>query len=206
MEKKNILRRTGIFFGTGIAVFMAVIAALMCVDVIDTLAKNELKEATSCTFVIPPEFVPGNEKGQVINKNYPMESSSVQYSYYDNGLDVPLTNRQKESVNQDEALKVAEEAQNLTKEKYQKTISDAYNSAFGHDVGFEVSSFDKITIDGYPGYKIVTSFKVSDDETVHQTVYMLLSRYRTFTVTYQRASDDDCEVYFDESAATIHVY
>ena len=206
MEKKSIIRRTGIFFGAGIAVALAVIAAFLCVDVIDTLANDELKEATSCTFTIPPEFVPGSEKGQFINKNYPMESSSVKYSYFDNGLDVPLTNRQKETMSQDDALKEAEEYKNLTKEKYRKAVSEAYNSAFGQDVGFEVSSFDKITIDGYPGYKIVSSFQATDEEMIHQTVFMLLSRYRTFTITYQRADDDDCEAYFDESATTIHVY
>jgi hypothetical protein len=34
---------------------------------------------------------------------------------------------------------------------------------------------------------------------------MLISRYRMFTVTYQRAEDDDCEEFFENSAATIHL-
>ena len=207
MKKKSMFRKTAIALGTGVAVVMAVLAALLCVDVIDTLAQDELKEASFCSFVIPPEFVPGDEKGQFINKNYPMESSSINYSYYDNGLDNLPTNRERETMPEDAVVKVTDETQNLTKEIYQETMSAAYNSAYGEDVGYSVSSFKKINVDGYPGYKIEASFSAAnDEEAVHQTVFMLLSRYRTFTITYQRADDDDCEEFFDESSGTIHVH
>jgi hypothetical protein len=73
-------------------------------------------------------------------------------------------------------------------------------------VGFVVSSFDKITVDGYPGYRIVSSYQAADEEKVHQTVYMLLSKYRTFTISMQRAEDDDCEALFEECASSIHVH
>ena len=133
-----------------------------------------------------------------------MESSSIQYSYYDNGKDVPMTNREKEAASQ-AVIPPTEEPELLTGEVYQETMAAAYNSKYGQDVGFAVSSFDRIIIDGFPGFKIESSYKVGEEETVYQTVYMLVSNYRIFTVTYQRAADDDCIGAFAESAATIHV-
>ena len=84
-------------------------------------------------------------------------------------------------------------------------MADAYNQSYGNDVGFKVASFDRITIDGFPGYHITSEFQVAEQPRIHQTVYIILSKYRTFTVTYQRAGDDECEEFFEQSAATLHV-
>ncbi len=197
--------KTAVRIGIRLAMAVVVFVAFMGSFVTPTYAATDLKEATFCSFVIPPEFIPGEEKGLFINKNHPMESSSIMYSSYDNGADVALTNRQKAEQKEQGITPPQDETQNLTKDIYQETIAAAYNSAYGEDVGYTVSSFNRITIDGYPGYKIVGTYQASDEEVVHQTVYMLLSKYRTFTVTYQRAEDDDCEEFFEESAATIHV-
>ncbi|RKM60558.1 hypothetical protein D6855_07570 [Butyrivibrio sp. CB08] len=207
MKKFFDIKKIG--FGAGIlmALFFCVLAAFMSLDVIDALARDNLDKATYCSFVIPPEFVPGAEKGLFINKNHPMESSSIKYDFYDNGLDVALTNRQKAQLEEaGTTLGVTDETMSLTKEIYQNTMSAAYNKEYGQNVNFAVSSFDKITVDGYPGYKIIATFKAADEETVHQRVYMILSRYRTFTISMQRAEDDDCESFFDECASSIHVH
>ena len=206
MEKKRLIGKTVFGFGTGMAMLMAVLAAFIYTGVADVMASDQLKEASYCSFVIPPEFVPGSEKGQFINKNYPMESSLIRYSYFDNGLDELVTNREKQTKSQEETVKVTDKTENLTKEIYEETLAEAYNAAYGQNVGYSVSSFDKIRVDGYPGFKIEASYKAGDEVPVHQTVYMLLSKYRTFTVTYQRAEDDECEEHFNESSATIHVH
>lgn len=162
--------------------------------------------ATYCSFVIPGEFEVSEYKGVFVNKSYPMESSTIQYSYYDNGLDEMLTNREKKERKEQNTLPAADLTSELTKSIYEETLSAAYNKEYGEDVGFTVSSFDNITIDGFPGYRIESSFTQSGQETVYQTVYMLLSKYRTFTVTFQRAEDDDCDELFRNCASTIHVH
>ena len=170
-------------------------------------ARDNLDPATYCSFVIPPEFTPSQEKGLFINQNHPMESSSIKYDFYDNGLDVILTNREKAAIKEaGEETVIADESTSLTKEIYAETMAAAYNSQYGQDVGFTVSSFDKITVDGYPGYKIVSSYQAADEEKIHQTVYMLLSKYRTFTISMQRAEDDDCAELFEECGSSIHVH
>ncbi|MCR5403696.1 MAG: hypothetical protein K6E91_07770 [Butyrivibrio sp.] len=167
---------------------------------------GESDVATYCSFVIPGQFEISEYKGVFVNKSYPMESSTIQYSYYDNGLSEMLTNREKQERKEENTLPAAVKTAELTKGIYEETLAAAYNKEYGEDVGFTVSSFDNITVDGYPGYKIESSFTQTGQETVHQTVYLLLSKYRTFTVTFQRAEDDDCEELFENCAATIHVH
>ena len=206
MDKKSVVKLFKIIGGILLAIFFAAAAALLCMDVVESFAEDDLKEASWCTFVIPSGFVPGPESGVFINKNHPMESSTIKYSFYDNGKDVVLTNRERaaESINIPQSM-VTDEPTLLTKEIYQETISAAYNSKYGQDVGFNVESFESISVDGYPGFKIESSYRAQDEETIHQTVYMLISKYKVFTVTYQRAEDDDCSEQFEKSAATIHV-
>ena len=168
-------------------------------------AKDELKEARQCTFVIPSEFTYESESGLFVNKNEPMESSSISYDIYDNGKNITLTNREKKKNPASIDKAVVDNTSNLTKSEYEKAISASYEEAFGEDVGFKVDSFENITIDGYPGYHIESYFKVSGQQTIYQSVYMILSKYKTFTITYQRAEDDQCQELFENSAATIHV-
>ncbi|MBR1670156.1 MAG: hypothetical protein IJ695_05595 [Butyrivibrio sp.] len=168
-------------------------------------AAPDLKEADYCSFVIPSDFVPCDRRGLFINKNYPMESSSIGYSYYYNGEDVLLTNREKLNM-QDTLETPADDSRDLSKSGYESTVSAAYNKSFGRDVAFSVTSFEDINIDGYQGYRIESSYMAEDDQMVYQTVYMLLSRYKTFTITMQRAADDDCQELFDECASSIHVH
>ena len=207
MKRKFDLHR--LLYGAGflLAVTFSVAAGVVFLFASKAYARDSLDVASYCSFVIPPDFVPAKEKGLFINKENPMESSSIKYDFYDNGLDVIHTNREKAALKEAGTETVVTDlSTSLTKEIYQETMEAAYNSKYGQNVGFNVSSFDKITIDGYPGYRIVASYQAADEEKVHQIVYMLLSRYRTFTISMQRAEDDDCEGLFEECASSIHVH
>ncbi len=211
MENFGESMRTFLVFGKhkkAAATFLALfVLAFMyvCPAAAKVYARDSLDKASYCSFVIPPEFVPGDEKGLFIHQNYPMESPSIRYGVYDNGLNRIFTNREKKS----EAIKakgaVTDASTELTKQIYEETVAAAYNSEYGQDVGYKVSEFKEITVDGFPGYRIKASYQAGDEEVIHQTVYMFLSRYRTFTITMQRADDDDCENAFEECASSIHV-
>ena len=188
-----------------LSVVFAAIGAFVCSNVINTLAEEQLKVAHHCTFVVPAEFEPSNTEGTFINKNAPMESSSISYSVYYNGKDIVLTNREKLANPESIEAAVIDNSRNMTSKSYSEMISAAYAKEYGQDVNFEVESFNNITIDGYPGYAIQSTFQLPDTEKVYQTVYILLSRYKTYTITYQRAEDDDCAELFEKSAASIHV-
>ncbi|SCY65076.1 hypothetical protein [Butyrivibrio sp. INlla14] len=194
-----------IMLGLVLSLQLITIATVSRLDVIDAHATDELKSAVDCSFIIPPEFIPGGETGLFVNRNAPMESSTIKYSYYDNGTDKVLTNRQKKELEESGVKQIIDSSRNLTKEIYLEQMKLAYDQEFGQNVGFNVSSFENITIDGYPGYRIISSFQPAGEETIHQTVYIVLSKYRMFTISYQRAEDDDCEELFEKSAQTIHV-
>lgn len=183
-----------------------VTAFLSDTNAVSARAEEELKIAKQCTFVIPSQFTPGGEKNLFIDKSYPMESGSIKYSVYYNGMDVVMTNRERAEAEKKAEEKVIDNSGELTKKEYEELFSANYNKEYGSDVGFKVSSFDTIEIDGFPGYKVEASYKVGDEEPIFQTVYMIRSRYRTFTISYQRAEDDECAESFEKSAQTIHVF
>lgn len=198
------IEKVKIFIGVAVALCLAAFAGVLANDAIDSLAADDLGTATQCTFIIPPFFIPGEEPGLFVNESYPMESSSIKYSFYDNGKDKVLTNREKLEL-QNAPYRIEDMSASITQDIYEETMSEVYNQDYGTDVGFSVSSFDKKSFDGFPGYRIISDFKVGEEPQIHQEVYIILSKYRTFTITYQRADDDDCEALFEESAATIHV-
>ncbi len=205
MIKTAFDRRVKTIIGICAATFMTAFAFLSF-EGQAVYARENLDEASYCSFVIPPEFVQGSEKGLFINKNHPMESSTIRYGVYDNGRDRIYTNREKKEAAFKAMSAVTDETANLTKEIYQDTISAAYNSEYGQDVGYKVEAFNKITVDGFPGYKITGTYQPEGEEVIHQTVFMVVSKYRTFTITMQRAEDDDCEEFFEECASSIHVH
>lgn len=187
------------------ALLFAAIAGLNMNDVVKAEGTEELPKAVQCSFIVPQEFIPGSEPGLFVNQNYPMESSSIKYSIYDNGKDKVLTNREKQALLESGEPSIVDESANLTKEIYQKTMESAFRTEFGQDMGYTVTDFDKKIFDGFPGYRIKAEFMASGEAKVYQTAYIILSRYRTFTITYQRAEDDDCQESFEKSAETIRV-
>ena len=190
MNKKKIL------FNEIVAALMAFAIFVTNASCLELAAGEELKEATGCTFVLNSEFVPAGVKGYYVNKYRPMESSSVSYNVHDNSADSMLTNREKAEIASGE--KSIDSLGKLDKHKYEALVSEGYK-AF-------MSNFERIEIDGYPGYKIVAKYEPEGSQVVHQTVYIIRSKYRTFTITYQRAADDDCEESFNISASTIRVH
>ena len=198
MDCKKVIRKliTAILF-------MCFVGSLL--SSVTVRAAEDLEVATECLFVVPPEFEPGRELGFFEHLNMPMESSSIRYNVYSNGKDKVLTNREKKLAEEAGGKVILDESQNLTKEIFEESLSNAYNEKYGADVGYKVSSFENIKIDGFKGYRIGATFQASGEERVYQTTYIILSKYKTFTITYQRAEDDDCQELFDMSEKTIHI-
>lgn len=163
---------------------------------------EELDEATSCTFVIPSEFEPSSQEGVFVHKSAPYESANITYSVLVTGEEVVLTNREKE-IAQEESL-IEDASTELTKEIYEEEVAAAYNESYGTDVAYTVTSFDNIEVDGFPGFKIDATYNDGTKD-IYQTVYMIISKYKTFTICYSRASDDYMAEVFEQSAETIHV-
>lgn len=166
---------------------------------------EELEKATGCTFVLPDGYVLSeSEENVFVNSNYPLESGIITYSVVTTGSEDTLTNAERAEAAESTETETEDASTELTQEFYQETMAAALNEEYGTDVGYTISEFDNISIDGYPGYFIASTYQ--GKQTIHQMVYIVLSRYKTFTITYSRAEDDDTVEAFEASAATIHVY
>lgn len=166
---------------------------------------EELEKALGCTFVLPDGYVLSeSEENVFVNSNYPLESGIITYSVVTTGSEDTLTNAERAEAAESTETEAEDASTELTQEFYQETMATALNEEYGTDVGYTISEFDNISIDGYPGYFIASTYQ--GEQTIHQMVYIVLSRYKTFTITYSRAEDDDTVEAFEASAATIHVY
>ena len=166
---------------------------------------EELEKALGCTFVLPDGYVLSeSEENVFVNSNYPLESGIITYSVVTTGSEDTLTNAERAEAAESTETEAEDASTELTQEFYQETMAAALNEEYGTDVGYTISEFNNISIDGYPGYFIASTYQ--GEQTIHQMVYIVLSRYKTFTITYSRAEDDDTVAAFEASAATIHVY
>ena len=195
-------------YSIGIKIASIAMAGILLAAGFDKIHMNafaesaELEEAESCTFVIPSEFEPSEVEGVFVDKNAPYESANITYSVAVTGEAVVLTNKEKE-IAQEESL-IEDASTELTEEIYQEELSQAYEQQYGFDVSYSVTSFEEIEVDGFPGYKIDATYNDGQKD-IYQSVYIIISRYKTFTICYSRASDDDVAELFEQSAATIHV-
>ncbi len=191
-------------FKTAIALLLS-IAVVANINMPVKAESEELDKATGCTFVLPAGYVLSESEDNVfVNSNYPLESGIITYSVVTTGSEDTLTNAERAEAAESTETEAEDASTELTQEFYQETMSEALNEEYGTDVGYTISEFNNISIDGYPGYFIASTYQ--GEQTIHQMVYIVLSRYKTFTITYSRAEDDDTAEAFEASAATIHVY
>ena len=91
----------------------------------------------------------------------------------------------------------------LTKEAYQETMEKAYQEA-GMEVALNIDSFEKIDMEGIPGYKIRSSYAVADGEEIEQLAYLILAE-DTYTITYSQMWDDELMADFEISDGEIRL-
>lgn len=191
-------------FKTAIALLLSVVVVANT-NIPVKAESEELEKALGSTFVLPDGYVLSeSEENVFVNSNYPLESGIITYSVVTTGSEDTLTNAERAEAAESTETEAEDASTELTQEFYQETMATALNEEYGTDVGYTISEFDNISIDGYPGYFIASTYQ--GEQTIHQMVYIVLSRYKTFTITYSRAEDDDTVEAFEASAATIHVY
>lgn len=147
----------------------------------------ELKEAVPeetgdkpgyCVVLIPEGYRESEDvPGMYVHEKSPLDSSNVYYTV---------------SAGSGEGKVSA----SLTEADYKESIEEAYREE-GQDIQLNIESFEKINMEGIPGYKIRSSYDM-DGETIEQLAYMILAD-NTYTVTYSQIADDellaDFEIY-----------
>ena len=123
---------------TLIAAAMAVVTLTVNMNLVNADANDEMKEASCVSFVIPSQFEPGLERGLFVNKQYPMESSTIQYDCYNNGKDELLTNKEKQALAEKDEPVISDESLRLSKEIFE----DARPSVFALLEKYKVQAKD----------------------------------------------------------------
>ncbi len=153
----------------------------------------ELKEKTSegvgeevshCAVLIPVGYQESDHfPGMYVHNRAPLDSSNVYFTISEG----------------DGEGKVS---RSLTEDAYKKTLEKAYREA-GQEIDLEIVSFEKIDMEGIPGYKVRSRYKV-EDSAIEQLAYLILAE-DTYTVTYSQMSDDELMADFEISDGEIRL-
>ncbi len=134
-----------------------------------------------CVVLVPTGYHESEEiPGMYVHERAPMESSNIYYT-----------------VTKGEGEMVSDE---LTEEIYKESVEEAF-AQNGKEISMEVTSFEKMEMDGVPTYKVRSAYTM-DKHTVLQLTYMILAE-DTHTITYSQSKDDELMADFDISEGQI---
>lgn len=141
------------------------------------------EEVSCCAVLIPAGYHESEEiPGMYIHERSPLDSSNIYYT-----------------VSEGSGGNVSRE---LTKESYQKLVEEAYRES-GQEISVTIESFERIDMEGVPGYKVCSTCKI-DDDMMQQLAYMILGE-DTYTITYSQMNDDELMADFEISDGEIRL-
>lgn len=195
------MNRIKIITGAGILLLVLCFAPTLT----GTAKAETLKDASFCTVVIPQGYHCESEPGIFISDHNPLDASNITYT---------VTQVQDETLGKTNAEKADEKEKTesdiadsrlLTKETFQRQMKASSKNAYGEKAEYKVTAFTEITVDAYPGYRIEGICQIGSQQ-IQQTVYLLMAKNKTFTITYSQSPDDGHEEDFAKSQATIAVH
>lgn len=142
------------------------------------------EEVSCCAVLIPAGYHESEEiPGMYIHERSPLDSSNIYYTV-------------------SEGSGGGNVSRELTKESYQKLVEEAYQES-GQEISVTIESFERIDMEGVPGYKVCSTCKI-DDDMMQQLAYMILGE-DTYTITYSQMNDDELMADFEISDGEIRL-
>ena len=157
------------------------------------------EEVSCCAVLIPTGYYESEEiPGMYIHERSPLDSSNIYYTVSEGSGEGRVSDA-------------------LTEESYQELVEEAYQeiAAFpalcqrlseemeAQEISVEIESFERIDMEGVPGYKVRSSSEI-DSEKMQQLTYMILGE-DTYTITYSQMSDDELMADFEISDGEIRL-
>lgn len=138
-----------------------------------------------CAVMIPAGYHESEDiQGMYIHERNPLDASNIYYTVSEGNEEGMVSGM-------------------LTKEIYQQIMEEAYQEA-GMEVALDIDSFEKIDMEGIPGYKIRSSYEVEEGERIEQLAYLILAE-DTYTITYSQMWDDELMADFEISDGEIRL-
>ncbi len=149
---------------------------------LDTSVVTYPIETQGCTFVPPEDFeeLPDME-GMYVSEHYPVDASTIYYT--EKQMDMSL--------------------QLMTESTFTEHMREALKRQYDSDVEIKVDTFEKITIDDFPAFKILCSYSYGDVK-ITQLEY-IINADKSYIIIYSQTDDYDRMEEFKASAETIQV-
>lgn len=149
---------------------------------LDASVVENSRVTKGCTFTLPEGFEASEDvEGMYVTDRYPIDASTIYYA----------------QLEQDMALQL------MTKEMFQEQTQESLQEIYGEDVEVIVDSFEQITMQGYPAFKILCHYQVGDVK-ITQLEYAI-NADKNYVITYSQTSDYDRMEEYEASAETIRV-
>lgn len=157
-------------------------AELLEENALDTSVVDNTHTTRGCTFTLPEGFEASEDmEGMYVTGRYPIDASTIYYA----------------QLEQDMALQL------MTKESFQEQTQENLRELYGETVEITIDSFEQISIQEYPAFRILCHYQVGDVK-VTQLEYAI-NADKTYMIIYSQTGDYDWMEAYEASAETIHV-
>ena len=129
---------------------------------------------------MPEDFEETDYPGEYLHKSYPDDVSSINHIIGNESEDIL----------------------DMTSEEFAMQIASEYYDGYGENVDINVTQYDKIIVDGRPGFWIMYNFDFRREH--YETLEVILyNADETHSVTFLQGPGSDCMEEFIETAKTI---
>lgn len=135
-----------------------------------------------CSFTLPEDFSESEDiEGMYVTKRYPIDASTIYYV----------------ALSRDVALQL------MTEETFKAQAEENFLKEYGEEIEVHIDSFERITIDGCPAFRILCHYQVGDTK-MSQLEYAI-NADKSYVITYSQTDDYDRMEEYEASAETIHL-
>ena len=148
----------------------------------DTSVVENTRATKGCTFTLPEGFEESEDvRGMYVTKRYPIDASNIYYVEMSKDISLQL----------------------LTEDTFLQQTEEDFKEQYDLDVDINLEEFTRISLDGYPAFRIMCSYTIEDVE-ITQLEYVI-NADKCYVITYSQTSEYDRTEEFEASAATIQL-
>lgn len=149
---------------------------------LDTSVLENTRTTKGCSFSLPEDFVESEDlKGMYVTNRYPIDASTIYYVELEQDISLQL----------------------MTQDTFTEQMEQQFVDTYGEEIDLQVDSFEKIKIDGYPGFRILCHYSVGDVN-ISQLEYVI-NADKSYVITYSQTGEYDRMEEYEASADTIRL-
>ena len=149
---------------------------------LDTSVVENTRSTKGCSFSLPEDFQEAEDrKGMYVTGRYPIDASTISYAELEQDISLQL----------------------MTSDTFKEHMEEQFEASYGEKVELSVDTFEKITVDGYPGFRILCHYSVGTVD-ITQLEYVI-NADKSYVIIYSQTGEYDRMEEYEASAATIRL-